>query len=324
MKNKKILITGASGYIGSCLSYYLLKKYEVFLLDKKKPNNFTKIKKNFFQCNLLHKKKIYKILNDIKPDVIIHLAGQSTVNERILMNNYYQNNFIATRNLLDTMKKIKIKNIIFSSTAAVYKKTNKALFENSFKKPLSKYGKTKLMSENLLLRERKVFSIILRFFNVTSALNKPLIGEVNKPVTHLIPRSISKCFQGKTMTIFGKNFPTKDGTCLRDYIHIRDICNAVDKSILYVIKYKNNNVFNLGSGKAMSNLDIARYIQAKYRKKNIIKFTNKRKGDTPKLFCSIRKAKKILNWKPNHSDIFRIVNDEIDWNNYLAKKNVHR
>ncbi len=324
MKNKKILITGASGYIGSCLSYYLVKKYEVFLIDKKKPNNFTKIKKNFFQCNLLNKKKTYKILNEIKPDVIIHLAGQSTVNERILMKNYYQNNFIATRNLIDTMKKIKIKNIIFSSTAAVYKKNNKALFENSFKKPLSKYGKTKLLSENLILNEKKVLSIILRFFNVTSALSKPLIGEINKPITHLIPRSISKCYQGKTITIFGKKFPTKDGTCLRDYIHIRDICNAIDKSILYLIKNTNNNVFNLGSGRAMSNLEVAKYIQLKYGKKNTIKFTHKRKGDAPKLFCSIRKAKKILNWKPNYSDIFRIIKDEINWNNYLAKKNVHR
>ncbi len=324
MKTKKVLITGSSGYIGSCLSAYFENKYKVFLIDKDKPNKFSLIKKNFIKCNLLQKKKIYKILKEIKPDVIIHLAAQSTVNEKILLNSYYKNNFVATQNLIDVMKKIKSNNIIFASTAAVYKQTNKALSESSIKKPISKYGKTKLMTENLILNEKKIFSIILRFFNVTSALTRPLIGEFHKPETHLIPRSVSKCFQGKTITINGRNFSTKDGTCLRDYIHIVDICNAIDKSILYLIKKKKNNIFNLGCGSPLSNLEVVRHIQNKYGNKNKVKFTKKRKGDAPKLFCSIRKAKKILNWSPNHSNIIKIINDEIKWNKYLYENKINR
>ena len=107
------------------------------------------------------------------------------MNEKISMKNYYQNNFIATNNLLDAMNKIKVKNIIFASTAAVYKKTNKLLSENSLKKPISKYGKTKLMSENLIINNKKVCSIIFRFFNVASALSKPLIGELHKHMKHI-------------------------------------------------------------------------------------------------------------------------------------------
>lgn len=324
MKIKKILITGSSGYIGSCLSWYFSKKYRIYLIDKAKPGKFNKNKNIFFNCNLLQKKKIYAILQDIKPDVVIHLAGQSTVNEKISMKNYYQNNFIATNNLLDAMNKIKVKNIIFASTAAVYKKTNKLLSENSLKKPISKYGKTKLMSENLIINDKKICSIILRFFNVASALTKPLIGELHKPETHLIPRTVSRCFQGKPMTIYGRDFQTKDGTCLRDYIHILDICNAIDKSIFYLSKMKNKNIFNLGCGRAVSNLEVVNNVRNKFAKKNKIRFTKKRKGDNAKLICSIKKAKKILNWSPNNSNIMRIINDEIKWNKYLSENKINR
>ena len=176
----------------------------------------------------------------------------------------------------------------------------------------------------MIINDKKICSIILRFFNVASALTKPLIGELHKPETHLIPRTVSRCFQGKPMTIYGRDFQTKDGTCLRDYIHILDICNAIDKSIFYLSKMKNKNIFNLGCGRAVSNLEVVNNVRNKFAKKNKIRFTKKRKGDNAKLICSIKKAKKILNWSPNNSNIMRIINDEIKWNKYLSENKINR
>ena len=136
------------------------------------------------------------------------------------------------------MKINKIEKIIFSSTAAVYKQSSKLLSEKSKVKALSSYAKTKLICEKNIQKQKKLNSIILRFFNVCSALNKPLIGEFHNPETHLIPTIVYKAIHNKRIYIYGNNFTTPDGTCIRDYIHIKDICNAIEKSINYL---SNNN-----------------------------------------------------------------------------------
>jgi UDP-glucose 4-epimerase len=234
-KNKKkyrILITGASGYIGSCLSKFLNQNYIVALVDKKKLPIWSINKKiPFFKCDILDKKKIYKIFKITKPNIVIHLAAQSTVDEKIPLSEYYSNNVTGTLNLIEVMKNNNINKIIFSSTAAVYKKKSKKISENDKVKPISKYGKTKLTAEQLIQKEKSINSIILRFFNVCSALKNTLIGELHQPETHLIPSSVSRAEKNIPINIFGKNYPTKDGTCVRDYIHIQDICDAIQKSI---------------------------------------------------------------------------------------------
>ena len=167
----KILITGAEGYIGKCLFYFLKKKFNVIGIDKKKSSE-----KKILQCNIINQKKLNLIISKEKPKIIIHLAAQSLVDDTINKKKYYDNNVVATNTLLRVMKNHNIKKIIFSSTAAIYNQSSKLLTEKSKINPLSFYAKTKLVCENNITKQKKIRSIILRFFNVCSALNKPIIG----------------------------------------------------------------------------------------------------------------------------------------------------
>jgi UDP-glucose 4-epimerase len=326
MPKIKILITGSSGYIGSCLNIYLKKSFEVYLIDKEPYQKWSKVsKKYFYRCDLKNKINFKKFILKIKPDIIIHLAGQSTVDESISWKNYNDNNYLVTKNILSIMNEVGINKIIFSSTAAVYKPKDKKIYEKDVTAPSSKYGKSKLKSENLLTSNKKICSIIFRFFNVCSALKKPLIGEYHKPETHLIPIMISKFSKNKVMEIFGSDYNTKDGTCIRDYIHIFDICNAIKKSIYFIKNKKCGNYkINLGSGKGYSNKEIANIAMKLMRHKTNLQYVKKRKGDSQFLVCDIKKAKNILGWKPKKSTIKNIILNEIYWNKYLLKKNVSR
>ena len=266
-----------------------------------------------------------KILNKINPDLIVHLAAKSTVNEKIKNIDYLKNNFIATKNLISTMNSLNINKIIYSSTAAVYKKKNKLISENDQLFPINKYGKTKLRAERVILNNKNIKSIILRFFNVSSAIKKPLIGELHEPETHLIPIAVSRAMNGKKILINGNDYNTKDGTCIRDYIHIKDICRAIDKSINYLFQNKGSStIFNIGNGKGLSNKEIIHQLQEVIQKKLIFEYTKRRKGDSAFLVCNINKAKSKLKWRPLYSNIKNILKDDVYWNTYLIRKRIFR
>jgi UDP-glucose 4-epimerase len=314
---KKILITGAAGYIGSCLLAYLNKKYAVYGLDKIK-------KKNVYKADLTNIKITNKIIRKIMPDVIIHLAGQSTIDGIGSKKKYIKNNEIATANIIKLMKTNDIKNIFFSSTAAVYKgNSKKNLTEKSKIEPNNIYGVTKLKCEKLI-KKNKLNYIIFRFFNVCSSIPSLKVGELHEPETHLIPLSINKILRNKNIKIYGNNFKTRDGTCIRDYIHILDLCAAFDKTLDKLFKNKiSKKIINLGSGKGYSNLEIIKNIVKITKKNNYkYKFVQRRIGDIAKLVCSYEKAKSIINWKPHNSNLEKIIKDEIKWqkiNNYKRK-----
>jgi UDP-glucose 4-epimerase len=317
----KILITGSSGYIGKSLLLYLREEFKIKGLDKKKSNNFKTEK-----IDLLNKKKLNKFIKFFKPDIVVHLAAQSLVDETINKNKYHLNNIVATKNLLSCLNRNKITNIIFSSTAAVYKYRNKPLKENDKIKLMSTYAKTKYECEKLISKSNLNY-IILRFFNVCSSLKvrNKITGELHKPETHLIPTIVYKSIFKKKIYIYGNSYKTKDGSCIRDYVHIRDICSAIQKSIIKLKdKTKIKEVVNIGSQKQFSNLEILNFIKKMTKKKVNYEITHNRKGDAAILSCSILKAKKFLKWKPVNSKIDKIINDEILWTKYLAKKNIKR
>ena len=318
----RILITGSSGYIGSCLYKFLLKKkYTVYGIDKAEKNKV----KNFFKVNLNNENKLDNIIKKINPKIIIHMAAQSTLDQINKKKKYIVNNYLATKNLIKSMNKWGINKIIFSSTAAVYKNNNLNLNENSIVKPNNIYGSTKLKCEKVIKKNKKIKFIIFRFFNVCSSIPELKVGENHKPETHLIPSTIQKALNGKTIKIYGKNYKTNDGTCIRDYIHIKDLCEAYEKTIKLLI---NNNIknqtINIGTGIGYTNLEIVNKIKSliKYSKRNIIiRFSKRRKGDVDRLVCSYKKAKNLLGWIPKKSSLKNIVRDELEWQKNIIKIN---
>jgi len=317
----KILVTGASGYIGSCLYFYLKPKFKVIGIDKKNIK-IIPIRK----YDLRNSKKIENYLKKEKPDLVVHLAAQSLVDETINKKKYYLNNVVATKNLVNAMKKNNLNNLIFSSTAALYKYQNKALNEKSKINPKSTYAKTKNECEKII-KNSKINTIILRFFNVCSSLQikKKIIGEFHNPETHLIPTIVYKNLLKQQIYIYGDNYKTQDGTCVRDYIHIKDICNAIEKSIKFLMKNKNKfEIINIGSSTKRTNFEILSTIKKITKIENNFKIVKKRKGDVDLLTCSVLKAKQKLGWKPIYSNIKNIIKDEIKWVNYLLKNKKHR
>ena len=299
MKNT-IIITGSKGYIGSCLVFFLKKKYQIIEIDKKDKN----------RLNLLNKNKIIAYLSKFKKiKAIVHLAGESTVNENKSYQSYYNNNVLATKNLIAIAKKFEIPKIIFASTAAVYKSKNSQITENSKILPLSKYAKTNLIAERLIRKEKKLNSIIFRFFNVSGSLLT--IGENHKPETHLIPNLVHAAFNNTTFKLYSDQYRTKDGTCIRDYIHIKDLCIAINKAVNK--KIKKDYILNLGSGRENTIFDIIKKLEAILSIKIKYKVFPKRKGDSARLVCSNSKVSRILNWKTRFSNIKNILNSEIIW-----------
>ena len=319
MIRKKILITGVNGYIGNCLYHFLKGKFKVVGIDKESVSKNT-----IYRCNILNTKKLEQILYKTKPEIVIHLAAQSLVDETINKEKYYNNNVVATNGLLRSMKKINVKKIIFSSTAAVYKQSSKPLKENSKLQPLSTYAKTKLICEKNIVKQKEIKSVILRFFNVCSALKKPCIGELHNPETHLIPTIVYKAIYNKKIYIYGDDFPTPDGTCIRDYIHIKDICSAIEKSVKFLLNKKKSKIFNIGNYKGLSNQEIVNYIKKNIKKKINIKYVNRRKGDISRLVCNSDKAKRSLSWVAKKSNLREIVYDEINWIRKLNRLGLER
>ena len=316
---KKILITGANGYIGKCLFFYLKKRFKVIGIDKIKSSE-----KEIYYCDINNTKRLNSIIKKERPNIVIHLAAQSLVDESINKDKYYTNNVQATKKLLEIINKNDIKKIIFSSTAAVYKQSSRLLTEKSKLHALSTYAKSKLICEKDIKRQKKIKSIILRFFNVCSALEKPIIGEFHNPETHLIPTVVYKSIYKKKIYIYGNNFSTPDGTCVRDYIHIKDICDAIEKSIRYLLNNKKSKVFNIGSNHGLSNNQIINFIRKNLNPKINLKYVKKRKGDVSSLICDSNQIKKVLGWVSKNSNLKKIIYDEVNWIKKFKKKGLIR
>lgn len=322
MYTEKILITGSSGYIGSILTAKIKKN--VFGIDKQRPKfKDFRIKK----IDLLDKEKLKKYIEELRPNIVIHLAAESTLdNVLIKKKSYKDNNTIGTQNLLDSLKNIKLKKFIFSSTASVYKNSTQTLCEKSQTNPDNIYAKTKYHNENQIkqfFKNKKTDIYIFRFFNVCSADIVNKIGELHNPETHFIPILVNKAIGDKVIKIYGNNHKTPDKTCVRDYIHINDLCSAIIKSIKNKTD-KRFNIINLGSGDGYSILQLIKTLEVILRKNIKYTFIKKRFGDKSKLVCSIKKAKEILLWQPRQSNLKKIFNDEIKWQSYLKKLNIKK
>ena len=323
----KTLITGGLGYIGSHIAYHL--KNEAVILDNQLNSNLNYKKLLpmatvvIGDCNF---KNVSRIFKKFEIEKVIHLAGYKAVNESIKSPiEYYQNNFYSSLDLIRAMDDFKITNLIFSSSATVYGNKNQSPFnEESLLESLNPYASTKIAIEQLIRdysKSKKNFkSFILRYFNPIGANLKSGLSDqpLGKPL-NLMPVLIESVINKKTFEIFGSNYSTKDGTCIRDYIHVDDLALAHLKALKCINKIKGSVELNVGMGNGLSVLEFIKIFQRTNNIKIKFKFGKKREGDCAESYASIKKAKKILGWKPKKSYENMMFDS---WNAYLNRKKI--
>ncbi len=310
---KNILVTGATGFIGSHTIVELLNNgYNVIGLDNlcnskievlDKITQITNKNVAFYKCDLLDSHAIDEIFcNNI--DAVIHFAALKAVEESILYPiRYYLNNLSGTLNLLNSMKKFRCKNFIFSSSATVYDKNNTTPYSEHFKKSATNpYGYSKIMLEQILCdicKSDKEFScIMLRYFNPIGAHKSGLIGDNPKGIPNNLMPYICDVAIGKRkhLNIFGNDYNTIDGTGVRDYVHVSDVAIGHVESLKYLFNNTGNMALNLGTGKGTSVLQLIKSFEKVSGRKINIHFCDRRDGDIDEFYADVRKAKEILGW----------------------------
>ena len=328
----RILVTGGSGFIGSHTCYSLLENgYEICVLDSLSNSNIKSLdqiklifsKKNidlkdkleFFKGDLRDKKFVNSVFKKSEAqnrpiNGVIHFAGLKAVAESVINPlKYWENNLIGSFNLIDSMQENNCKTIVFSSSATVYGNTSNELIRESDKiSPINPYGSTKFAVENLLdniykSKKDEWRIAILRYFNPIGAHPSGLIGEnpLQKP-NNIFPLIINAAYQKLKLKVFGKDWPTDDGTCIRDYIHVMDLANGHIKALNFLLKNEAQLIkLNIGTGIGHSVLDLIKTFEYINDVKVLFEFAERREGDVCKLVANNAKAKQILDWNPNRS-----------------------
>ena len=317
-----ILVTGGAGFIGSHAVVELLDSgYEVAVIDSLENGyiEFVDKRAKFYQGNVRDEELMNKIFSENSITAVMHFAGYIKVGESVEKpDKYYYNNTYTTLLLLQYMKKNGVKNIIFSSTAAVYGEVqgDKKVDESFETKPINPYGKSKFMAENIIIDMAKAYGFnyaIFRYFNVAGAHEKYEIGQKGDGVTALISLVLKKVKNDSYgLEVYGDDYPTVDGTGVRDYIHVVDLVRAHILAIKMLEKNE-SGIFNLGNGNGFSVLEIIKSAEKVTGKKIDYKIVERRPGDPASVVASAEKAKKILGWQPEYVDINKIVASAWDW-----------
>lgn len=317
----KILVTGGAGYIGSFTVQALkMADHDVVVFDNLEegyqeavPKDVKLIKGDLRDGYQL----IETILKEEKIDCVVHFAAFLQVGESMQEpGKYFTNNVSGSLNLLVAMRRVGVNKIVFSSTAAVYGKPIKVLIpEDHPLVPTNVYGETKLIIEKMLYwyhQIHKISSISIRYFNACGAALDGSLGENHKNESHIIPLAIKAALTNSEFTIFGDDYPTPDGTCIRDYIHVLDLAEA---HVLAIEKVNQENVclaFNAGTGQGYSNKEVVETVK-KLVNNFPVKIGSRREGDPPELVADSRKLKKELGWQPKFSDLETIIKTAYLW-----------
>lgn len=316
---QRILVTGGAGYIGSHTSKRLAANgYEPICYDNLSTGHREFVKWGPFELGDLHDTKLLiDILEKYKPNAVIHFAASAYVGESVSDPfKYYRNNVGGTLSLLEAMQKTNTRAIVFSSTCATYGMPNIDLIDEDCPQlPINPYGQSKLMIEKILIdlaKQNKISQVSLRYFNAAGADKNCEIGEWHEPETHLIPLAIDSALNGSLLKVFGTDFPTPDGTAVRDYIHVEDLAEAHIKAVEIIQSGAESECINLGTGKGYSVKEIIDSINKLGLKINLENIS-KREGDPAFLVADPTKANNILNWKPKNSGIKNILESAINW-----------
>lgn len=311
----KILVTGGAGYIGShCCVLLKEKGYDIVAIDNLSKGHAEAVSGlQLYIGNIGDETLMDKIFAENSIDGVMHFAAYSLVGESMEKPyEYYRNNVAESMSLFNSMIRHNVKFVVFSSTAATYGQPDLSpITEDFLQNPINTYGETKLTIEKMLKWFDKAYglkSICLRYFNVAGAHPSGNIGEAHLPETHLIP-IILQVVNGKRekIKIFGNDYPTPDGTCIRDYIHVSDLIDAHIKAFEYMKNTGKSDYFNLGSGGGFSNMEILSAARSVTNHIIPAEFSERRPGDPPELVASSQKAESILGWKRKYN-----INDIIE------------
>ena len=316
-----ILVTGGAGYIGSFMIKRLLEEdHKIVVLDNLERGSKDAIDKRaiFIKGDILDTITLNNIFLKNKFDVIIHFAGYISVNESIKHPYlYFQNNTYGSLNLINTAIENGVNNIIFSSTAGVYgKPVRTPIPEEHSKNPESPYGESKLLVEQLLnwyAKTKALNYVILRYFNVAGAALDSSLGKISQSNDHIISNLMRTALGKCNFELFGDNYETKDGTCIRDYIHVLDLVEAHVLSIERLNKKPNCYTYNVGTGKGYSNLEVIEMVKKITKKDFQVKVTNRRPGDVDAVIADPEKIKKELLFQPKYSNLETIIKTEWEW-----------
>jgi UDP-glucose 4-epimerase len=321
----KILVTGGAGYIGSHVVKALGQRMDEILVYDNLSTGYewAVLYGRLVKGDLSDKVFLDEIIKEFKPDAVMHFAACIQVEESVREPlKYYRNNTVNTLNLLEIMKENEINNVIFSSTAAVYGIPEKIpVNEDVPLNPINPYGSSKAAVERILndLSQASDFHYVsLRYFNVAGADPDGRIGQVYKESTHLITRAL-KTAKGEvdTLKIFGTDYPTPDGTCIRDYIHVDDLASAHLLTLDYLLDKGRSRVFNCGYGFGYSVKEVVEAVKKITCRKFKTEDTERRPGDPPVLVADSSRLKRELNWKPMHADLEYIIMTAWEWEKRL-------
>ena len=314
----KILVTGGAGYIGSITAFHLLKRgFDVLVADDLSRGHRHSVPPEILNVvRLQDTTALTRLLEGV--DAVIHFAayiavGESTREPEL----YYSNNVGGSLSLFEAMARAGVKRIVFSSTAAVYGEPPVTpIPEDSPIAPVSPYGHSKAIVERVLAdldKHRGLRSVVLRYFNACGAEPEANLGEQHEPETHLIPLLFRAAISGQPIKIFGDDYPTPDGTCIRDYIHVADLASAHLAALDHLLGGGESRQFNVGTGTGNTVMEVLRAVEEISGRKVPYTIAPRREGDSPSLVANSQKLKSQLNWTPQRSDLHHIVRDAWDF-----------
>nr|WP_202882787.1 UDP-glucose 4-epimerase GalE [Carnobacterium maltaromaticum] len=317
-----ILVLGGAGYIGShAVDQLISEGFSVAVVDNLQTGHVESLHKKarFYQGDIRDKEFLESVFFKEEIQGVLHFAANSLVGESMeLPLMYFNNNVHGTQVVLEVMMKFGVKHIVFSSSAATYGEPKMIpIRENAATNPESPYGESKLMMEKMLKWCDKAYGmryVALRYFNVAGAKLDGTIGEDHNPESHLLPLILQTALgQREQLTIFGEDYDTKDGTCVRDYVHVVDLINAHILALRYLIAGKESTILNLGSSNGFSVKEMVAAARKITRREIPTSFAPRRIGDPSTLIAASDKAYQILGWNPQYTDIGTIIESAWNW-----------
>jgi UDP-glucose-4-epimerase GalE len=325
----KILVTGGAGYIGSHTAATIEKcGHTPIIFDNLSAGHRWAVgSKTLIEADLGDKLSIQRALKQHNIEAVIHFAAHAYVGESVKdPRKYFQNNAVNTLNLLDTMLDCGVKYFVYSSTCATYGIPEKLpIPEDHPQRPVNPYGESKLFIERVLHWYELAYDlrwVALRYFNAAGASGQ--LGECHDPETHLIPLAIEAVLTGVSLSVFGTDYPTEDGTAVRDYIHVDDLASAHVSALEYLLQKGASRAFNLGTGTGHSVREVIEMVERVGKKPVPYRTADRRPGDPPVLVADNRAALDLLGWRPQKSSLRGIIESAWHWHAKSAKlKNAH-